>query len=282
MSNFVNGLVRRGAGLPLPMMVRPSLSPRNVPVALEPHPASLDPSSAGSPGESTQPPAVGPLIVDSASPSAVRAQTFPQIPTPEPFVRSRLPGRSPLETKEALEIPDEAPAAAPPITQQITVLDENRPALHPSPNHQSPKCLDKTATAPKPVAITALLPPASQGHDATKPGHARDSDAVMRSEHGRRSSGDPRRQATPAVGPTRVPPRQEAASLAVSVRQARAVAPKKEAGARSEPRNIQVKIGRVEIRTSQPAPPVRATGKKATGGFADLKLARAHLDRGGW
>jgi hypothetical protein len=46
-----------------------------------------------------------------------------------------------------------------------------------------------------------------------------------------------------------------------------------------EKRSIQVRIGRVEIRSTQPAPVVRTVRPPSTGGFDDFKLARNYLDR---
>jgi hypothetical protein len=47
-----------------------------------------------------------------------------------------------------------------------------------------------------------------------------------------------------------------------------------------QPPRIQVRIGKVEVRASQPAPPpARIARSKVSGGFAELALARAHLNR---
>jgi hypothetical protein len=45
-------------------------------------------------------------------------------------------------------------------------------------------------------------------------------------------------------------------------------------------RSIQVKIGKVEIRSDQPAAVVRRTRPSRTPGFDDMRLARTYLDRG--
>jgi hypothetical protein len=49
-----------------------------------------------------------------------------------------------------------------------------------------------------------------------------------------------------------------------------------------ETRNIQVKIGKVEIRSNQPTPALRKTPPSRTSGFDNLRLTRTYLDRGGW
>jgi hypothetical protein len=46
-----------------------------------------------------------------------------------------------------------------------------------------------------------------------------------------------------------------------------------------EPPPIHVKIGRVEIKASQPAQNVVAIRAPQNSGFSDLALMRAHLDR---
>jgi hypothetical protein len=48
----------------------------------------------------------------------------------------------------------------------------------------------------------------------------------------------------------------------------------------AESHNIQVKIGRVEIRSIQPQATPRLPAAKKTGGFDDLKLSRTYFDRG--
>jgi len=46
-----------------------------------------------------------------------------------------------------------------------------------------------------------------------------------------------------------------------------------------ETHNIQVRIGKVEIRSTQPAPVVRAPRRTGTSGFEDLKMARSYFNR---
>jgi hypothetical protein len=51
------------------------------------------------------------------------------------------------------------------------------------------------------------------------------------------------------------------------------------AQAAAEARNIHVKIGKVEIRSTQPAPPGPSARPAPRTGFADFSLVRAYLDR---
>src|SRR5262249_21943488 len=76
-------------------------------------------------------------------------------------------------------------------------------------------------------------------------------------------------------------PRRGSNATLPSADSARAVAANPDVKTPSESRSIQVKIGRVEIRSSQPALPVVRTPRTAgTSGFEDLRLARTYLDRG--
>jgi hypothetical protein len=49
--------------------------------------------------------------------------------------------------------------------------------------------------------------------------------------------------------------------------------------AQSEAPNVQVRIGKIEIRANQTASPPPRPAKPASRGFAELALARAHLNR---
>jgi len=75
-------------------------------------------------------------------------------------------------------------------------------------------------------------------------------------------------------------PRHRPDEIVRSVQPVRSVAASDAVGAVNEPRGIQVKIGKVEIRSNQPAPVLRAPRSPRTSGFDDLRLSRAYLDRG--
>jgi len=75
----------------------------------------------------------------------------------------------------------------------------------------------------------------------------------------------------------RVTPRQESTPVMLPDRRASAATPELPREA-VEPRSIHVRIGRVEIRSTQPASPKIAVSRRDAG-FSDFKLTRAYLDR---
>jgi len=102
------------------------------------------------------------------------------------------------------------------------------------------------------IAMRLLVParPEPSGRDISEPAHPQ-----LLSRHGSN-------EVVPSAGP------------------ARSVAANEGVRAPNESRSIQVKIGRVEIRSSQPALAVARTPRPSgTSGFEDLRMARIYLDR---
>lgn len=89
----------------------------------------------------------------------------------------------------------------------------------------------------------------------------------------------PRPDAVSPIAPTHPPLGAESITVA-RVQPASTAAARSGAEGAQVSRGIQVKIGKVEIRSSQPAPVVRTNRAMRTSGFDDLRLARTYLDRG--
>ena len=273
MSNFLGNLARRAAGLPAQIV--PRLTPAAQPAVLSapapahdiaavPGPAQDDLAGEAGHGETTsrriapatQPDLTasqrsGPALLGAISHPARRAREHPDI---ENFVRAAdAQHHSAPRSKSALA--SIAPRAQP----------------KPLPALGSAEAPPRTATArdapsPYPPLATARTAPASTRSDTEPKRSSRLQKAAVTVEPG-----------TAQVAPART---QTQATALTAMPQARRERTSPAAQAAAKPPSIHVRIGKVEVRASaQAAPHARVSRAKAASGFAELALARAHLNR---
>lgn len=261
MSNFVAGLVRKGAGLPSSVALRPAMGPYNLPGSIEAHTAAA--SLAGNaPDSSTsdegshlaartaaveQPIAVGrPRGVLSETPQLEDAARETETPAPAPQMRRSV-------------------APQPNAEQSVTLrtLQGNKGDATPSPS------------LPPPSPSIHGEPPFKQASRS-----ATTSTAEPERTQRNRPSKPEVREAKSTLLPVKVIPQPESRIVVPSVKPSPSTP--QQSKEKREGRTIHVKIGRVEIRSTQPSTPARAARKPGTSGFADLTVARAYLDRRGW
>jgi hypothetical protein len=257
MSNFLTGLVRRGAGLPLPASIRPAAGPQQIAASVPVSPQVLEPTAKENPAESL-------VSSGSAMNTEIRKADFAG---PSPAIQ--WPERT---LSHAVAVASPQPAAPSPAPSPKFGIDETRLVSHRTGMDEKP-----SSAGP----ITARILPTHEVQETGSP--------LRAVREGSSPQQTPRRGPEPQAAvpqdaavnavPVRPVPKQErlpvvrlsqpaAASSAISSRRAT-----------EEKRSIQVKIGKVEIRSSQPAPTVRTTRPASTGGFADFNLARNYLDR---
>jgi hypothetical protein len=253
LNNFVTGLVRRSAGLPLPSAVRPALRVADIPAAPGPF-ESPAVEAAINPTIDRDVPSIFP------EPAPARASVASS-PSPITSENQRVPQERPMGTEESLpprpraeplrqSTPGEGPAGAPSrppeqsqlVTRQITQ----------QPRWQEPAAKVRTAIEPR-VSPAPVSKPASPQFP------------------------EPAKELTPGsadLSPKPEPPGGAAESSA-------AVSASSGGGSAPEARNINVRIGKVEIRSNQPANVIQAPRPARNSGFDDLRLARTYLDRSG-
>jgi hypothetical protein len=260
MSSFVTGLVRRAAGIPQPVSIRPAVGPAQIPVfpstasqELEGHQEVLPPPDAAernhnreSDFERGRPVFPGQAVPASESHPQPGAAPEPVKPGPKLPVKRE-------ETTQVL-LP-RIEAAATPVTAS-PVLREDR---------WLPHLADEAPVVP-PLAPAAT--PEHQDRPTPPPAEAQRKTARL-------EPGPPLE--TVSAGSRPLPGPESIA--APSVQPARPAAASGNRERSEESRSIQVKIGKVEIRSPQPAPVVRANPRLRTTGFDDLRLSRTYLDR---
>jgi hypothetical protein len=260
MSNFLAGVVRRGAGLPSPVTIRPAAGPEQLPVASfqtaqgpDEAPVAIDPPHAresvdmpaprtlyaeppspapppiARPGARVEPIAIRAPVTPEASPARPENRIEPAAPMPRPAMAGTT--TETIRARESVPVNVQQPRSA---AERVASLQQTIHA--PAETQRSPEKAGATA-------ILRLGPPA------------------------------PAMPVQPQTAAQRIEP---AASVQPPTKTFAPAAMRTAA----EPRNIQVKIGKVEIRSAQPvtaAPPPRTPAK---GGFDDFALARNYLDRG--
>lgn len=264
MSNFVTGLVRRGAGLPQPVSIRPALGQAQMP-------ASLPPAGPG------QIPAHSPAVALSDygrgladGPRDFSALTGPAPlpgpqPAPAPEPGNRCPAKPSATTEESLSL---QPRSAPPRTTppaSLHVRGEDR------------------SSADARDAVRPLPPPSPSTTAAAETGEilARHAPQFREGTLSPLARPEPRTRPDAVSGSTPAHPLPRPESIAIArVQPAPAASASSARGKTQDSRSIQVKIGKVEIRSSQPAPATRPNRPSRTSGFDDLRLARTYLDRG--
>jgi hypothetical protein len=270
-SDFLGNLARRGAGLApgvaprlamwrppprvrLPNMGAPfseaALEGDDAPAQVEPRPvpaASNAPRAAGV----EQPPAGDPAALSSA-PMIAPAP----MPAPSPRIPLPLPAPEQLQVSQPVP-PSEWPAREPQRPDAV-------PAMTPCIPDREPRVrLHSDAVAVEPP----LLRPAP---------------AAVQGQFPRVSPSGPTMAAAPTTPPDRTSARARpvaADAIPLAARERASAALSTRAPVPETP-SIHVRIGRVEVRAPpQASAPVRPAQPKGGSGFAELSLARAHLDR---
>ena len=265
MSNFVTGLVRRGAGLPQPVSIRPALGQAQMPASLPA--AGPEQNAAESPAVALSDYGHG-LDVGPHDFSALIRPAAPlpgpqSAPAPEPG--NRWPAK-PSATKEEtllLQPRSEPPRTTPPATWQVRGEDRS-----------SPRAAD--AVRPLPPSSPPTTAAAETGENLE-----RHTPRLQEDTRSRIARPEPRTLPGAVSGTTPAHPLPRPESIAIArVQPAPAASASSGRGKTQESRSIQVKIGKVEIRSSQPAPAARPNRPSRTSGFDDLRLARTYLDLG--
>jgi hypothetical protein len=293
MADFVANLARRGAGLHLPRW-RPSLpligaldageapdisieseAPRQGGMPFEHAEILASPGSLVPPESAPQPaapdsielrPAEAAVAVQSGNSAATAelpVSDRPHRPAPAVPVLVLSPGAEPLASpgdqpvsRSNDEQPPRAesallPVSAPDISSgPVPTAPRREPLQHPASPAELPD---------QPSSLTRALPrrmgdPAAKGPYPSTAAIAQPTIPGSSVVH-------------PPTGDRRVP--IVALPQAPAPRQAQP----------PEQRPVQVRIGRVEIRANQPAPPAPPRAQRAAGGFASMHLARAWLSR---
>jgi hypothetical protein len=254
-STFVTGVVRRGAGLPAPVAVLPTASP-------------------------------GPMANSSATEDLGRTVIENSGGVLEPrFVLSPAPVHSADHATRSLQ-PPSTMAPIPRLSEVRTeeVSKERRPerASTPPAAHVvrgRPVCPTWIRETPADVRLQpdSLAPP-----DTAKPIATQTKSQDIREV----TSPSIRQSANSAhLGPPKPPQIEPTRQLQFDTKRPTPAAPEFTLGDSREPatretHNIQVKIGKVEIRSTQPPPVVQAPRRNTASGFEDLKMARNYFSRG--
>jgi len=258
-SNFLRGLVQRGAGLPLPVTMRPAVSPQDLAglasVSLEESEANPDATAAASPvrDESSLTGEVPNRDFAGRNNSTRQQATLPE---PRSTTQSPLPILLPV-------------ASPPPFTSPRLSAGEDQPRPRPiSGNTQPPEPLAATRTSPA-AGEQERVPPSRFLQENRPAAQSLPSKPEPRTM--------PQDTAVDSL-PSRLAPQQEHFPV---VRLPQPAPPgTRIVEKRTTPeRSIQVKIGRVEIRSNQPATVVRPSRPPSSGGFDNWNLARMYLDR---
>jgi hypothetical protein len=253
MSRFLANIARRGAGL------APQVVPRGAPIppwspAAVPDGATSEPGVDGSTAS-----ADAPHVTPDFFP-ARRAPTAPALAAPSPPSPLRATGEPISPDTARLDDPTPRSGAPPASLPSQRRLIVERATVSPDPPEAS------ASKAPETEA--SALRPSTRHHEPAPQTPAPPTRAVAVA---------PRAEQTVAA-PSRPPvmelPQAKSQSLASPASATRA------ATAAAEQPRVHVRIGKVEVRATTPAAaPARVTRPKGGRGFAELRLARAHLDR---
>jgi hypothetical protein len=267
-SSFVTGLVRRAAGLPQPVSIRPATVPDQIWAS-----PSAAPEDFGSRHEAllSSAAALGEHRRDSylGRPDLSAQAAAPQLPQPQPEAApqpvEQWPERQSAQTNETtLRLrPRSEPTPAPVAALQIKREDRSPSRVADEVEVLPPPSL---SAAPRAAALGNLErnPPTIRGD--TPPTivpsrltlHA-DTFSALRPAHS-------------LPGPESI--------TAGRVRPAPTATASSGRDRTQESRSIQVKIGKVEIRSNQPVPVAATNRPIRASSFDDFRLARTYLDRG--
>lgn len=277
MGNFLTGLVRRGAGLPLPVTLRPAVGPQQRASSF----ASSDEASEQAPDVAGAPVSPGGPATDRETQHADRALQpresilHPRariLPGPTTLVHERTEETAAKIERWSSQRTPPSPLARPQSETRTEIAED----VHLAPQRVN---ADASRSASEPqitarrvlpfsgereVAVTA--PPIEDEHPPQSPRPIPESPAA-RSENALEAR------------PTRSAPDEREVEPMPRPKPAHTAQRENAAKAGPEPHTIQVKIGRVEIRSNQPPPVARPARPARVSGFDDFRMARNYLDR---
>jgi hypothetical protein len=273
-SDFLGNLARRGAGLAPGVAPRPPVWPssarrlKNTGAAFSEAPLEGDDALArGANSDMAAAPHARPdADLPQAAPRTVfaPAQLEPRsAPAADPGTHARAP------------MPAPSLGLAPPPFSASARLRFSQAVLRPVPASEWPASESKRTDA-----IPAMAPriPDREPHDAAAivaPARA----APVRGHAAYAPNSGPTMSGAPAMPPERQLARARQVPADSIPTQRGPGAPSRSSAAPETP-SIHVRIGRIEVRAApQAAAPARPATAKGSSGFAELRLARAHLDR---
>lgn len=239
MSTFLAGVVQRGAGIASPVTIRPSTTPRDLPLTM---------------------------------PSLTAPDAQEELPAASSARRESIPEPFPSTPHPAMMRPAGPAVVLPPHSSLTDRTD-------PMPRSENPsRVTARGETAPDRV-----------GEIRSRPARIDPIDTAPAAT-GRSGRAEPAVPAPPTIVPAThagaIPARpapwkglEQRLEPSVAGRPPTGTSSPTRAGAAAETRNIQVKIGKVEIRSTPPAPPGPSARPGPRGGFADFSLVRTYLDR---
>ncbi len=285
MSDYLRNILRRGAGMPAPIRVRPVpvphlLSERDAGIPFDqPGPPAQETESAVEPvqghsspsqPEPSRPPAAAPALTRNLEPPR-GPSTSPEAVTGPRLSQARVRSQPPAERRSELRVqsPDQVPQAqAMPSTGPETFVVGRwlAPRAEPAP---APVPVDPTPVAGHPV----------ESQDAFIGASPASSDEI-RGRGGVHPTTVSRLPSPASARPGAVADRPTGA-FAVSTSQAHETPPGGTPAPVTTPDTVEVTIDRLEVRLSEQ--PKRASREaRRPRGFADMALARHHLDRTMW
>ena len=256
MTSYLQGVVRRGAGVAMPVTVRPSRGPEHVPTA-QPGFTEAPPETKTDDvvlhGNPVAPAMNGPITQSQAGPEPRHeaASFAPAVIAARP-VETELHG--PMTPRVEISKPEVRATLRERTAQEPAAVLEPLRAERDLAIATAPIMPVKEITAPRESAPFSQARPVSPSTD--------ESPAAVE----RKLSPKLERQISPQPQ-ARAKTSRASASGVTSVK---ATAPDK---------TINVKIGRVEIRSAQPAPVAPRPRANSTRGFDDARLSRLYLDR---
>jgi len=259
-SNFLKSLVQRGAGLPLPVTIRPAAGPGQ---------------QAGSASVSHEESETNPDVMTRASLVKDESALAGEVPNADfaeqnnsTLHQAAVTLPEPRSTTQS-PLPIRLPVASPTIASPEMSADEGQPRPHPISSNsqpQEPLAATRTSTATGEQERATPSPFLQENRPGAQPLPSKPEPRVI-----------PQDVAVDSL-PSRLAPQQEH-FLVVRLPQPAPSATRVVEKRTTPERSIQVKIGRVEIRSNQPATVVKPTRPPSSGGFDNWKLARTYLDR---
>jgi hypothetical protein len=250
LNNFATGLVRRSAGLTFPAAVRPALGAANIPHAAE----LTEPTIVGPKQDAQTNHDVTSISAEPATPRKLMSAPTP----PAPSETRRIVEAPPVSREERIPLQPRMDTFPPSIagndSRSAPVTQPELPSLIPARISQPPVWQEPSAPTSTPIEPRPAPGPNARPTVAHLPEPVRASADLSPKPESLAAL-----EETVAAGP-------ENASA--------------NHGRSPEVRNIQVKIGKVEIRSTQPVSVAPAPRPTRTSGFDDLRLARTYLDRG--
>jgi hypothetical protein len=258
-SNFLRGLVQRGAGLPPTVTILSAGGPQQHHVSI---PVS---SEVGGRNQKATP--ISLVTPESSIAPGISDPDFaePSESTMQPVAMSLHGSTSEIHWPQI-----RPPAALQPVAAPESGADETRPVRR--------RIVEDSQSAEPAVTTPIFAVPRQEGL-ATPSQFFQESSPPPHPPPCGAESLPVRQVAAVGFSPARLVPNLEHFAVLRASQPAASADRATQRRTGPEPHRIQVKIGRVEIRSSQPATVVRTTRPSSPGGFDDCKLARTYLDR---